>query len=234
MNAVEIEEAVSKLAEQPFNAAEFPFDFLQAFGNKETTLKRLRKGDSNKSDVGGVLQTNNIHIAVASAGDVSRTLEALRVSPATAKAKSKFILVTDGEDSPPEIPTCPMSIPGPTQRFPRRIDLRVDYSLRMTWFDNSLHVVKQAAFAPDEWLSTIHAIYRTPEGGYVLASCEGFQGPSFLRYLTPAGQFSQRQTFPSRNQCDQFALGPGKERGTVVVLGSTLSEASAFVAKYSD
>jgi len=44
---------------------EFPFAFLQAFGNKETTLKRLRKGESNKSDLGGVLQTNNIHIAVA-------------------------------------------------------------------------------------------------------------------------------------------------------------------------
>ena len=43
MNAVEIEEAISKLAEQPFDAGEFPFAFLQAFGNKETTLKRLRK-----------------------------------------------------------------------------------------------------------------------------------------------------------------------------------------------
>ena len=56
MNAVEIEEAVAALAEQPFDAAEFPFAFLQAFGNKETTLKRLRKGESNKSDVGGVLR----------------------------------------------------------------------------------------------------------------------------------------------------------------------------------
>ena len=30
MNAVEIEEAISALAEQPFDAAEFPFAFLQA------------------------------------------------------------------------------------------------------------------------------------------------------------------------------------------------------------
>ena len=52
MNAVEIEEAISALAEQPFDAAEFPFAFLQAFGNKETTLKRLRTGASNKSDLG--------------------------------------------------------------------------------------------------------------------------------------------------------------------------------------
>ena len=58
MNAVEIEEAISALAEQPFDSLEFPYAFLQAFGNKETTLKRLRKGESNKSDLGGVLQTN--------------------------------------------------------------------------------------------------------------------------------------------------------------------------------
>ena len=63
-------EAVSALAEQPFDAAEFPFAFLEAFGNKETTLKRLRKGESNKSDLGGVLQTNNIHIAVCRSGEV--------------------------------------------------------------------------------------------------------------------------------------------------------------------
>ena len=64
MNAVEIEEAISALAEQPFDAAEFPFLFLEAFGNKQTTIKRLRKGQ-NKSDIGGVLQTNNIHIKPA-------------------------------------------------------------------------------------------------------------------------------------------------------------------------
>ena len=76
MNAIEIEEAISTLAEEPFNAEEFPFGFLQAFGNKETTLKRLRKGESNKSDLGGVLQTNNIHIAVAAPGEVTKTLAA--------------------------------------------------------------------------------------------------------------------------------------------------------------
>ena len=39
MNAVEIEEAVSDLVIEPFDRAEFPFQFLKAFGNKETTLK---------------------------------------------------------------------------------------------------------------------------------------------------------------------------------------------------
>lgn len=42
MNAVEIEEAVSELASQPFDRANFAYQFLAAFGNKETTIKRLR------------------------------------------------------------------------------------------------------------------------------------------------------------------------------------------------
>lgn len=97
MNAVEIEEAVSALAEQPFDGLEFPFAFLEAFGNKATTIKRLRSGASNKSDLDGVLQTNNIHIAVANPGEVPAKLAALRVSPATARGKAKFILATDGD-----------------------------------------------------------------------------------------------------------------------------------------
>ena len=98
MNAVEIEEAISALAEKPFDAADFPFAFLEAFGNKDTTIKRLRSGVSNKSDIGGVLQTNNIHIAVCPPGEVTKALTALKASPATAKAKAKFILATDGTD----------------------------------------------------------------------------------------------------------------------------------------
>ena len=97
MNAVEIEEAISALAEQAFDPAEFPFAFLQAFGNKETTLKRLRNGASNKSDLAGVLQTNNIHIAAAAGGEASNTLAALKASPATTRAKAKFVVATDGE-----------------------------------------------------------------------------------------------------------------------------------------
>ena len=97
MNAVEIEAAISDLALQPFDAAEFPFAFLSAFGNKETTLKRLRAGNNNASDVpGGVLLRNNIHIATCETGQVGAALAALRASPTTLKAKAKFILATDG------------------------------------------------------------------------------------------------------------------------------------------
>ena len=98
MNAVEIEQAITDLAELPFDPAEFPYAFLEAFGNKATTIKRLRAGASNKSDLGGVLQTSNIHILTCDAGQATQTLTALKVSPATAKAKAKFILATDGVD----------------------------------------------------------------------------------------------------------------------------------------
>ncbi|MGZ3241650.1 MAG: type IIL restriction-modification enzyme MmeI, partial [Burkholderiaceae bacterium] len=98
MNAVEIEAAISELALQPFDRAEFPYAFLAAFGNKDTTLKRLRTGNNNVSDVpGGVLQRNNIHLAVCADGTVDETLKALRASQATTKAKAKFILATDGQ-----------------------------------------------------------------------------------------------------------------------------------------
>ncbi|EQD77284.1 type II restriction enzyme, methylase subunit, partial [mine drainage metagenome] len=79
-------------------AENFPYAFLEAFGNKATTIKRLRKGESNKSDIGGVLQTNNIHIATCEPGTVSETLSALRDSHATTRAKARFILATDGVD----------------------------------------------------------------------------------------------------------------------------------------
>ena len=83
---------------RPFDPDNFPYSFLEAFGNKETTIKRLRAGASNKSGLGGVLQTNNIHIVACDPGNVTKTLKALKESPATAKAKARFILATDGVD----------------------------------------------------------------------------------------------------------------------------------------
>lgn len=98
MNAVEIEAALSDLSVEPFNAQEFPYQFLAAFGNKEVALKRLRTGNNNASDLpNGVLLRNNIHLATCEVGKVAETLQSLRLSPTTVKAKAKFILATDGE-----------------------------------------------------------------------------------------------------------------------------------------
>ena len=99
MNAIEIEEAISELANEEFDAEEFPFQFLEAFGNKATTINRLRSGNTNKSDVdGAVLQRSNIHLSVVPVGEVGSALKALRESPQTEKQKAQFILATDGED----------------------------------------------------------------------------------------------------------------------------------------
>jgi hypothetical protein len=98
MNPVEIGDAITDLAQQPFDAAEFPFQFLEAFGNKKTAIDRLRKGNTNQSDIpGAVLQRNHIHIATCQPGTIDDTLTALRNSPKTANQKARFILATDGD-----------------------------------------------------------------------------------------------------------------------------------------
>lgn len=97
MNAVEIEQAVSELAEQPFDREEFPFQFRAAFGNKNTTLKRLRAGETNKSDAGDILQTNNIHITTCAPGKTHSTLARLRACAVSARQKARFNLSTDGD-----------------------------------------------------------------------------------------------------------------------------------------
>ena len=103
MNAVEIEEAVSELVVQPFEPDKFPYQLLAAFGNTETTLNRLRKGSTNKTDIdGALLQRLNIHMLITDpaqgAPGVEAGLKALRDSPKTAQQKAKFILATDGTD----------------------------------------------------------------------------------------------------------------------------------------
>ncbi len=96
MNAVEIEEAVSELFEQPFDAATFPGAFLESFGNKPTVIKRLQSSASLSDIEGAVLQRNNIHFKVCPEGQVNSVFNQLKNSPTTTKNKTKFILATDG------------------------------------------------------------------------------------------------------------------------------------------
>ncbi len=103
MNAVEIEQAVSDLVGAPFDREEFAFAFLEAFGNKATTIKMLRKdrtkkGSTNKSPFeGGVLQRSNIHLHVCDEGTATQSLQALVDCPLTTKQKAKYALATDGK-----------------------------------------------------------------------------------------------------------------------------------------
>lgn len=99
MNAVEIEQAISDLADQPYDAAEFAFAFLECFDNSAARSTKLRKGASNKSDMDGVLQAGSIHIKTCEAGEVPATLTALKDSKATQTKRNKvrFVMATDGD-----------------------------------------------------------------------------------------------------------------------------------------
>jgi hypothetical protein len=43
MNAVEIKDAVSGLAQNTFDLSEFLYELIKAFGNKDVTIKKLRR-----------------------------------------------------------------------------------------------------------------------------------------------------------------------------------------------
>ena len=98
MKATEILDELEALFKEPFDPSEFAFAFIDCFPKSKTTLARLRKGSTNKSDIdGAVLQRNAIHIHACPPGTVETSLAALRESPQTAKQKAKFILATDGD-----------------------------------------------------------------------------------------------------------------------------------------
>ena len=84
-----------------FDVEEFAYDFLIACGKPEPTIKRLRNGDANESDVnGGVLLRRHIHIKACEKGGLREAMDALRNSRATKKMsnKVKFLLACDGQD----------------------------------------------------------------------------------------------------------------------------------------
>lgn len=96
MNAIEIEEAISALFDKPCEPETFPAEFLEAFGNKTTTIRRLQSAASLSDISGAVLLRNNIHLKVCSEGQVGSVFNQLKTSSTTTKNKVKFILATDG------------------------------------------------------------------------------------------------------------------------------------------
>ncbi len=102
MKATEIADAVQALIEAPFVPDDFPYDFLRAFGADDVTIKRLRAGNSNRSDVDGAVLPGGktklkVHIVTAKPGEVDLAMDKLRRSAATEKQKARFLLVTDGQ-----------------------------------------------------------------------------------------------------------------------------------------
>ena len=102
MKTTEIADAVQELTEKPFAPDDFAYDFLRAFGADDVTIKRLRTGNSNKSDVenavlpGGKTKLK-VHILPAAPGAVDAAMEQLQNSAATIKHKARFLLATDGD-----------------------------------------------------------------------------------------------------------------------------------------
>ncbi|MDZ7829221.1 MAG: type IIL restriction-modification enzyme MmeI [Halofilum sp. (in: g-proteobacteria)] len=145
------------MAEEPFDPEGFPFAFLEAFGNKATTIKRLRSGASNKSDIDGVLQTGNIHIKVCAEGQVPKqSANCARARPrGNARNRVKFILATDGvtleaEDLVSDVPPIACDYPDFPEHFaffaslagisfPERIKDN-DFDVRATGRLNKLYI----------------------------------------------------------------------------------------------
>ena len=98
LNAVEIEEAISQLANLPFDPKNFPFYLPRSFrqqgdDDQEAARHRLQQVGPWRSS--SDQQHSHRHMRH---GTIAKTLKALKESPATAKAKAKFILATNGVD----------------------------------------------------------------------------------------------------------------------------------------
>ncbi len=113
--------------------------------------------------------------------------------------------------------------PPPDMLFPNTYKWvpNVDYGLRMTSFDGVLSPHTQA-YNPDEWSSLTEDVYRTPEGGWLFASCKGNQGDGFLQYMNSAGVLSSRQLLHSNgpNPCDRLKIGAGTKPGEAVLISN--------------
>lgn len=99
MNAVEIEEAVAELIQQPYEPVAFITGFMAAYGASAATITRLKGGDGNTSDLpGGVLWRKWVHFQPAAKGQASNVLDAIEASRKTAQGKVRYAITTDGDE----------------------------------------------------------------------------------------------------------------------------------------
>lgn len=97
MYIADIEEAVSKIAAEPFNPETFPYDFIAAYDAPPATVTRIRNGSQNATDLeGGLLWRQKLHLLVCKPGQVEASLQQLVASRATERQKAQFLLATDG------------------------------------------------------------------------------------------------------------------------------------------
>lgn len=99
MNAVEIEEAVGELAQQPFNPKTFVTGFMAAYGAPKTTLTLIQNGNNNPSDLtGGVLWRKWLHYKPSPTGQVADDLDSIEASKKTAQGKVRYAVSCDGNE----------------------------------------------------------------------------------------------------------------------------------------
>lgn len=98
MNAVEIQEAIEELIQQPYAPSAFIEGFMTAYGASAATIARIKSGDGNATDLpDGVLWKKWVHFQPASIGEISEVLDTLQASRKTAQAKVRFAITTDGD-----------------------------------------------------------------------------------------------------------------------------------------
>ena len=96
MTITQIETNITKLLKN-FSQDTFVFDLLQAYGEPNATITRLKKGDLNQLEAKGELtHRKKLFFKEATTG-LHGTIDTLRTDTATLKSKPRFIIVTDYE-----------------------------------------------------------------------------------------------------------------------------------------
>lgn len=97
MYIADIEEAVSRIAAEPFAPDNFPYDFIAAYDAPPATVTRIRNGTQNATDIeGGVLWRLKLHFLVCAPGEVEAALTRLRESRSTTSQRLQCIAAADG------------------------------------------------------------------------------------------------------------------------------------------
>ncbi|RCK37564.1 hypothetical protein TH19_09945 [Thalassospira profundimaris] len=96
MNIAEIEMALATIAEQEFDKAGFPFQFIECFKVPKATVTKL-KGTLNKASVQGeLLWPKKLYYKPCKEGDVEQALDGMMDEGLTKTHKPQYLLVTDG------------------------------------------------------------------------------------------------------------------------------------------
>jgi len=96
MTITQIETNITKLLKN-FSQESFVFDLLQAYGEPNATITRLKKGDLNQLEAKGELtHRKKLFFKEATTG-LHGTIDTLRTDSTTLKSKPRFIIVTDYE-----------------------------------------------------------------------------------------------------------------------------------------